>query len=137
MKIYLHSGLMLLGFCLMLSGFAAARFLRARRNWLRIHRTLGTAGASSILLGFIAAFLMIALFGGKHFAVFHSLLGISAVMMSVLTPVLGQLQFTLKSRAKVIRTWHRRSGAITLVLIALAIISGIMRAGILPVNLHF
>ena len=57
--------------------------------------------------------------------------------MSLLTPALGQLQFTLKSRAKVIRTWHLRSGAITLVLIALAIISGIIRAGILPVNLHF
>lgn len=137
MKIYIHSGLMVLGFCLMLSGFAAARFLRARRRWLRIHRTLGTAGASSIMLGFIAAFLMVALFGGKHFAVFHARLGMAAVMMSLLTPALGQLQFTLKSRAKVIRTWHRRSGAITLVLITLAIISGIIRVGILPVNLHF
>ena len=132
MVIYVHGGFMVTGFSLMAAGFAVARFLRKKRFWLRTHRALGLSGASSIGLGFLTALYMVSDFGGDHFAVLHAYVGAVTVFLSAMTPTLGQLPFVLRSRAAEIRTWHRWSGAMTLLMVFLTILSGLVQAGVLP-----
>ncbi|MCX5834524.1 MAG: hypothetical protein NTV99_08465 [Deltaproteobacteria bacterium] len=132
MVIYVHGGFMVTGFFLMATGFAVARFLREKRFWLKAHRALGLSGASSIGLGLLAAIYMVFSFGGEHFAVLHADVGAVTVFLSAMTPLLGQLQFVLRSRAADIRTWHRWSGAMTLLMVFLTILSGLVQAGVLP-----
>lgn len=128
---------MVAGFFLMASGFAVARFLRKKRFWLRAHRALGLSGASSIFLGFMTALYMVSGFGGEHFAVLHADVGAVTVFLSVMTPALGQFQFAFRSRAAEIRFWHRWSGAVTLLMVFLTILSGLVLAGVLPDLLEF
>jgi len=113
-------------------GVAAARLLRKKPYWLKTHRALGLAGASSIGLGFLTALYMVSDYGGEHFSVLHANVGTVTVFLSFMTPALGQFQFVFRSRATDIRTWHRWSGAMALVMVFLAILSGLVQAGILP-----
>ena len=130
--LYLHGGSMLLGFLLMAAGFTAARYFRQRRSWFPIHRRFGVAGAAAVVAGFTAALFMVTVGGGSHFGVPHGKAGAAAVLASVLTPLLGQLQFTLRSRAAVLRRRHRQAGYVTLVLVALTALSGLALVGVLP-----
>lgn len=132
MVLFVHGGFMVAGFSLMAAGFAAARLLRKKPFWLKAHRALGLAGTSSIGLGFLTALNMVSDFGGEHFAVLHANVGVVTVFLSLMTPALGQLQFVFRSRAAEIRTWHRWSGAMTLLMVFLTILSGLVQAGILP-----
>jgi hypothetical protein len=132
MIIYLHGGMMTAGLLLMAAGFAVARFLRGKRFWLRAHRVLGLSGVSSIGLGFLTALYMVSGFGGEHFAVLHAYVGAVTVFLCIMTPVLGQLSFVFRSRSAEIRAWHRRSGAMTILMVFLTIISGLVQAGVLP-----
>jgi uncharacterized iron-regulated membrane protein len=132
MIVYIHGGFMVAGFSLLVAGFTVARFLRKKRFWLKAHRALGLSGASLIGLGFSTALYMVSGFGGEHFAVLHAHVGAVTVFLSAMTPVLGQLQFVLRSRAAEIRIWHRWSGAMTLLMVFLTILSGLVQAGVLP-----
>ena len=132
MELYIHGGFMAAGLFLMASGVAVARFLRTRRDWLRLHRALGLSGASTVVLGFFAALYLVSADGGEHFAVLHARVGGVTILMSVMTPALGRLQFVLRSRAADLRAWHRRSGALTILMVFLMILSGLAQAGILP-----
>ena len=119
MLLTLHAGFMATGLVLMIAGVCTARFLKKKAWWLRGHRTLGACGACSVLCGVTAAFAMVDGFGGPHFQVLHAWVGAIVVMFAVATPALGQLQFVLKGRRAEIRTFHRWSGAMTLILLAL------------------
>ena len=132
MIIYVHGGFMMAGFSLMTGGVVIARFLRKKRFWLRAHKALGLSGALSISLGFLTALYMVSGFGGEHFAVPHADAGVVTVFLSVITPALGWLQFVFRSRAAVIRTWHRWSGVVALLLAFITILSGLVQAGVLP-----
>ncbi len=125
MIVYVHGGFMA-------AGFAVDRFLRGKRFWLRAHRALGLSGASSIFLGFLTALYMVSGFGGGPFAVFHADVGAVTVFLSVMTPALGQLQLVFRSRAAEIRPWHRRAGAMTLLMVFITILSGFVQAGVFP-----
>jgi hypothetical protein len=48
-----------------------------------------------------------------------------------MTPVLGQLQFKIRERAKPLREKHRWSGRITLIVGLVTILSGLSAAGII------
>jgi uncharacterized iron-regulated membrane protein len=132
MIVYVHGGFMVAGFSLMAAGFVVARFLRKKRFWLRAHRALGLSGALSIALGFLTALYMVSGFGGEHFDVLHADVGAVTVFLSAMTPALGQLQFVFRSRAAEIRTWHRWSGAMTLLMVFLTILSGFVQASVSP-----
>ena len=132
MLLTLHAGFMATGLVLMIAGVCIARFMRKKAWWLRGHRALGTCGAMSVLCGITAAVAMVAGFGGPHFQVLHAWVGAVVVLSAVATPVLGQLQFVLKGRRAEIRKVHRWSGAMTLILLSLNILSGLVVADILP-----
>ena len=132
MLLYLHAGFMIAGFVLMAAGVTVARLMRKRSWWLRGHRTLGACGALSVFCGISAAVAMVAGFGGPHFQVLHAWVGLIVAFFATATPVLGQLQFVMKERRAEIRKVHRWSGAMTLILLFLNILSGLVVAEILP-----
>jgi uncharacterized membrane protein YfcA len=123
---------MITGMSLMTAGVFIARYMRKKPWWLRSHRALGICGVLSIALGFSTAVYMVAASGDEHFAVLHAWAGAVVILAAVATPILGQLQFTMKNRRTELRNAHRWAGAMTLILIPLNMISGLVLAGYIP-----
>lgn len=123
-----HVGFMGTGFALLLSGWLVARYAKRRRWWLRAHRGLAYGGVFLVYAGFMAMFLWKT---GGHFQVPHAWLGAAVLALAVAAPVLGNLQFVLRGKAKEIRAAHRFSGRVTLTLMGINILSGLRLAGIL------
>jgi hypothetical protein len=128
---YLHAGAMGAGFLMMVAGAGIARFQRQQRWWLKAHKTFGLAGSFVILLGMVAAFFMVDKGGSGHVRVPHAWVGLAMVYLAFMTPVLGQLQFKVREKAKQLREKHRWSGRITLIVGPVAILSGLRTAGII------
>lgn len=126
-----HATPMIIGSILMLMGAIVSRFFKGNRWWLNVHRALGVTGALISLFGFSIAFYMISASGEIHFNVLHSYLGAVTIFMVLITPIIGFLQFRLKSNRTLIRKVHRWSGHITITLMVIAIISGMVQAGVL------
>jgi len=128
-----HAALMILGLALLTTGMLVARYRKARKGWLSLHKALGLVGATFVLLGLITAAYMVAASSGRHFAaVPHTYLGALALICLGVTPLLGYAQFhvTASSRST-LRAIHRWSGRITLLLIALTMLSGLSLVGLL------
>jgi hypothetical protein len=51
------------------------------------------------------------------------------IFLAFVTPVLGQLQFKIREKAKQLRDKHRLSGRVTLIVGLAAILSGLRAAG--------
>jgi hypothetical protein len=128
---YLHAGLMVAGFMLMVIGTGIAIFKRRERWWLRAHKTAGMLGASLIVLGLVAAILMVDQSGKEHIDVPHAWIGLVTVLFAIVTPSLGMLQFRIVGRAQQFREKHRWAGRITLISGFVTILAGLRIAGII------
>ena len=128
---YLHAGAMGAGFLLMVVGAGIAGFHRQQRWWLKAHKTFGMTGSFVMLLGLIAAFRMVDQGGSAHIRVPHAGFGLVMILWAFITPVLGQLQFKIREKAKQLREKHRWSGKITLIVGLITILSGLLAAGII------
>jgi uncharacterized membrane protein YidH (DUF202 family) len=128
---YLHVGAMSAGFLLMVVGAGIAGFQRRQRWWLKAHKTFGITGSFVMLLGLLAAFLMVDQDGNGHTRVPHAGFGLVMILLALITPVLGQLQFKIREKAKQLREKHRWSGRITLIFGLVTILSGLLAAGII------
>ena len=126
-----HAILMTTGFIFMLIGAYLARFMKGKTWWLKAHRAFGITGSIISFLGFFMAFYMVSLLIGIHFQVFHAYLGVITVIMVLMTPVLGFMQFKLKNHRPQVRIMHRWSGRITISLMAITMISGFFHIGII------
>lgn len=129
--LYAHAGFMVSGFLLLLMGVAAVRYFRRKRWWLKLHRYAGLAGSLAFLPGIIMAFLMVSQAGEAHLKLPHAWLGAAAVLLAIITPVLGQMQFHWKAKAQKLRGLHRWSGRLALTAVALNLLSGLWLAGII------
>jgi len=127
---YAHAGLVGAAFGLVAAGAAVARFARTRRGWLTGHRRLGLGGAGSAWLGSAFAVGMVAGAGGGHLGSPHTWLGLATLVLTLLTPALGQASFRIRGKAALLRTIHRWSGRATLVLMAVTLATGLIAAGI-------
>jgi uncharacterized membrane protein YidH (DUF202 family) len=128
---YLHAGAMGAGFLFMAAGAGIARFHRQQRWWLKAHKAFGMTGSFVMLLGLVAAFLMVDQNGSGHIRVPHAWGGLAMILLAFITPVLGQLQFKIREKAKQLREKHRWSGRITLIAGLITILSGLLAAGII------
>ena len=128
---YLHAGAMGAGFLFMATGAGIARFDRQQRWWLKAHKTFGMTGSFVMLLGLVAAFLMVDQNDSGHIRVPHAWGGLAMIFLAFMTPVLGQLQFKIREKAKQLREKHRWSGKITLIVGLITILSGLLAAGII------
>jgi hypothetical protein len=127
-----HAALMTLGLALLTTGMLVARYRKARKGWLPLHKALGLAGAIFAFLGLITAVYMVAVSSGRHFAaVPHTYLGALALLFLGMTPLLGYAQFHVTASRSTLRAIHRWSGRITLLLIALTLLSGLSLVGLL------
>jgi hypothetical protein len=129
--LYVHAGFMLAGFFSMTTGASAAMFLRRKRWWLRFHKTAGILGTVSVFVGLAAVIFMVTLSGEEHFSVTHTYIGAMTAVFAVITPVIGALQFRVKSHSAKIRIMHRWSGRFTLLFAVVTIIDGLQIVGIL------
>ena len=132
--LFIHAGLMITGFLLMLSGALIALSLRRRRWWLRSHRLFGIMGTFVIAAGFFAAIIMVIRSEGQHFSTVHTWFGFMTVVLAAATVLLGFLQFNRKIKLTarpVFRHMHRWSGRTTLILLLVSALSGLRFAGIL------
>lgn len=120
-----------MGFLFMVTGVGIARFHRQQHWWLKAHKTFGVTGLFFMLPGLVAAFLMLDQDGSGHIRVPHALGGIAMIFLAFMTPVLGQLQFKIREKAKQLREKHRWSGRITLIVGLAVILSGLRAAGII------
>ena len=128
---YAHAGGVTAGFLVLAAGFAIVKFYRQKRWWLKAHRMAGYAGALCFLAGLAAAVAMVAQSGEAHLKLPHAWLGISTIALVVATPVVGQLQFRIRSRIRQLRSVHRWSGRLMLALALLTVLSGLRTAGII------
>lgn len=128
---YLHVGTMGTGFLMMAAGAGIARLQRQQRWWLKAHKTFGIMGSFVMLLGLVAALLMVDQSDGGHIRVPHAWVGLVMVFLAFMTPVLGHLQFKIKEKAKQLREKHRLSGRITIIVGLVTILSGLGAAGII------
>jgi uncharacterized membrane protein YidH (DUF202 family) len=128
---YLHAAAMSTGFLLMAAGSGIARFQRQKRWWLKAHKTCGMAGSFVMLPGLVAAFLMVDQDGSGHVRVPHAWGGLTMIFLAFVTPVLGQLQFKIREKAKQLREKHRLSGRVALIVGLAAILSGLRAAGLI------
>jgi uncharacterized membrane protein YfcA len=128
----IHAGCMLAGLSLLSAGAATARLMRDKGWWLRVHRRLGSAGTLCVLLGFMAALYMVSRQTGQHFSVPHAWLGLVTILVVLCTYTAGATQFKRKTAG--VRSLHRWSGRVTLVLLFLTVLSGLFQAGILQIE---
>lgn len=131
MLMYIHAGLMGLGFCIFLCGVIIARYIKKRIWWLKTHRILGIIGVFCVILAFFAVTLQITLTDGPHFGVPHSYVGIVVVILSVVTPIFGLLQFKLREAAASIKKLHIWSGRMTIFLMLINILFGLWLIGVI------
>jgi hypothetical protein len=120
-----HASLVILGFLLLLWGMTFAR--RKGPGWLKRHRALGAAGSTVAIVGAVTAFYMVSAASSVHFRVPHAYIGAFIVLLLILTPSFGLLQFKVaaESRGR-FRGFHRLLGRALLLLMALNILFGIL-----------
>jgi protein-S-isoprenylcysteine O-methyltransferase Ste14 len=126
-----HAALMSIGFFLLCTGMLIARYMKSRHSWLQVHKLMGLSGALVILSGLVMAIYMVSSSTGAHFSVPHAYLGSIILIFAVMTPLLGYAQFKSVGEVVKIRSIHRWSGRITLVLLLINILSGISLVGAL------
>jgi hypothetical protein len=126
-----HAVLMIAGFLLLTTGMLIARYMKREQWWLKAHKTMGISGALFVISGLFMAIYMVSSSTGVHFRVPHTYLGVIIIIFVGMTPILGYAQLKSESRGMKIRTIHRWSGRITLVLMFITILSGLSLAGIL------
>jgi len=119
------------GSLLVFTALIVAATLRRKRWWLLLHRSAGLAGTSVILLGAVAAVAAIAFYGGRHLRVPHTWLGAVTVVTALIVPVLGLLQFRLRAKAGILRTFHRYCGRFLACAAFATLLLGLRAAGYL------
>lgn len=123
----LHLIFVSVGSLALAGGVLTARFRKNKQDWISLHKKMVLFGAASILAGLSVAAYMVYVYMETYFVQEpHAYLGASTFAFVVATPILGIAQFRLKDKR--IRTMHRWSGRITMVLIIATIIAGIQMA---------
>lgn len=116
-----HAALMLLGFLLLVSSAFIQAYLRRKRWWLAAHKMTGILGAISFIAGLLMATYMVSVSTGVHFRVPHAYLGAVIILLVIANLILGYVQLKFRSKAARIRSAHRWSARIALVLMLIKI----------------
>jgi hypothetical protein len=126
-----HIAFMTLSFLSMLTGIVIARYFRAKKWWLKIHRPLGVSAGVFGVLGLVFGFLLVATSSGIHLRVPHSWSGFITLVFVGAAPILGQAFLKSKIHKKTLRELHRWAGRGAALLMAVTAILGMYQAGIL------
>jgi hypothetical protein len=128
----IHAALMATGFLFIFTALVVAMTQRRKRWWLRIHKAIGLTGGSLILLGAVTAVAAVASTPeGHHLRTPHTWLGVLTVLVAVITPTIGLLQFRLPRKTETLRVVHRLFGRLLNLIAPVAIFLGLRVAGII------
>ncbi len=129
---FLHAALMGTGFILAFSALLIAMTQRRKRWWLKVHRIIGLALTSTMLLGIAAAVAAIASSSeAHHFRSPHTWIGALTVLLAVSASALGLLQFRTPAKTVAFRTLHRLAGRLVNLIAPIAILLGLRAAEII------
>ena len=115
----------------LLTGVSAAVFFRHSRYWLKVHKSFNSSAAIFLFAGGTMAVVMIWQQKGEHLEGFHPIIGSIALGLTIVSLFLGFYQFKATSGKQAIRTLHRWLGRLSVLLIIIALIAGLVRAGII------
>jgi len=128
---FFHKLLMTLAAPCLLTGVSAAVFFRRSRYWLKIHKIFNAIAGIFLFTGGAAAVIMIWQQTGEHFDGFHPVIGSIAFGLTIISLFLGFYQFKATSGKQVVKTLHPWLGRLSVLLIIIALITGLARAGII------
>ena len=129
-----HGALMSTAFVLLFVGMFFPRYLKKKKWWLKTHRRIGISGSAIGLAGIGLAAYMISRTTAVHLRVPHSWIGLGAIVLMIVTPILGHFMLRIRkapARAKQARAAHRWIGRVTLLIMAATIVAGLLQAGII------
>jgi glucan phosphoethanolaminetransferase (alkaline phosphatase superfamily) len=93
----LHISLMPTATLGIIAGVSAAMFFRKKKSWLKIHKTVNSFSLLGMAAGIIMAFIYVSGTDGKHIDGIHQITGLTAVISSFATLLLGFYQFKAKN----------------------------------------
>ena len=115
----------------LLTGVSAAVFFRNSRHWLKIHKSFNSIAGIFLFVGGFIAVVMVRQQSGEHLAGFHPIVGSIALGLTIISLFLGFYQFKATSGKQAVRTLHRWLGRLSVLLIIVALIAGLVHAGII------
>ena len=128
----IHAALMAAGFLFVFTALIVAMTQRRKRWWLKIHKAIGLTGGSLMLLGAVTAVVAVASTPeGHHLRTPHTWLGGLTVLVAIITPTLGLLQFRIPGKVETLRVIHRLFGRILNLIAPVAILLGLRVAKII------
>jgi hypothetical protein len=130
MLIVLHLALMIAAVICLITGVGVAMFARKRKNWLKLHKAINTAGVIIGLAGAAMAFVNVVTSAGNHLSGLHQRMGLFAILLFCFTLYLGFYSFKAANKTAV-RATHRWSGRFSLIAMLAALILGLMMIGVL------
>ena len=130
MVFFFHMILMALGTLCFIAGVGTAVFFRKKRNWLKVHKYFNSSGFMALCAGGVMAFIYVSKNGGKHLDEIHPSVGFTAIVLILVTLILGFYQFRAENKIA-IRTTHHWSGRLSLLLVIIALMLGLLLAGII------
>ena len=120
-----HVLLVTTGVVVMLVGMLTARYMKKKSWWLKAHKSLAISGALLTISGFIVAAYMVSTYMGTYLVMEpHAYLGIAALALVVIAPIMGFMQFRIKDKR--MHIIHRWSGRLAIVMVLTNIASGWM-----------
>ncbi|HPK53729.1 MAG TPA: hypothetical protein PK114_04660 [Smithellaceae bacterium] len=131
MIFFFHKLFMGVAALFLLTGVSVAVFLRRRRYWLKMHKLLNSCGGMLLLTGGILAAIMVSQQQGEHFAGFHAIAGIIALILTITSFLLGFYQLKASFAKQTLRNIHRRLGVLSLASIIVALVAGLILVGII------
>ncbi len=129
MLIIFHLSTMTATVLSLMAGVSMAMFGRKKKNWLKIHKALNTAGMIGALTGAALAFTNIVTSGGRHLAGLHQWIGLAAILLCGFTLCLGYYSFKAKNKIA-IRAMHRWSGRASIIALFAALVLGLQMIGV-------
>jgi hypothetical protein len=126
--LYVHAGIMITGFIMVLSAVLIAAKARKKRWWLKTHKTIATVAGIAIFGGIVSAFILVTINTGEHFAKPHAFAGIFSFSIVLAALILGRLQFEFSKKVQMLRTVHRWIGRTSLLVLTITILSGLYLA---------
>lgn len=130
MLIVLHLVLMITAVICFATGVGVAMFARKRKNWLKLHKAINTAGVVIGIAGAAMAIVNVVISTGNHLSGLHHRVGLFAILLFCFTLYLGFYSFKAADKTTV-RALHRWSGRFSLIAMLAALILGLMMIGVL------
>jgi hypothetical protein len=126
-----HALLLGLSFVCLSGAMLISRYFKKRRWWLKTHRLLGAGGAVLGAGGVAAMTVMLSLLSASHLRILHAYLGLLTLAGMLAAPLLGLRILRSRGSRPVLRGLHRWLGRSVILAMAVTIVLGLIRVGLL------